>query len=280
MSKVCCEDLRCGIDAFVDGELHPSEMLAMDRHLEGCASCAEVVSARRHMRRAVRSAVAAARPSEALRARVSAAMLEASEAAGRQADVLSVAPRMLSWRVVGPMAAAAALALVVGAASKSRLPHAQAPESFATASATSMDSVLEDLIDQHAQPLRPEVTSANDIARFDQYVGVPVRAPTLQRYQGTLIGGRVVPVRHQRAAMLQYELGNGHRVSVYVYNPRQIRIAATPRLREQLVENAPVYVGYVRGYSVAVTDKRGVGYAVASDLDEVESSRMVVAVGP
>jgi hypothetical protein len=45
------------------------------------------------------------------------------------------------------------------------------------------------------------------------------------------------------------------------------------------MNNAPVYVGYVRGYSVAVTDRRGVGYAMASDLDENESSKLILAVG-
>jgi hypothetical protein len=91
----------------------------------------------------------------------------------------------------------------------------------------------------------------------------------------------MVPLQEQRAAMFQYVMGNGRRVSVYVYNPKKVRLGTSPVLRESVVRNdsGPVYVGYVRGYSVAVTDRRGVGYAMASDLDENESSKLLLAVG-
>ncbi len=100
-----------------------------------------------------------------------------------------------------------------------------------------------------------------------------------EQLDGHLVGGRMVPIYEQRAAMLQYVLQNGRRVSIYIYNPRRVRIDESPVLRERVVEDAPVYTGYVRGYSVAVTGRRGVGYAMASDLDEIESSRLLAAVG-
>jgi hypothetical protein len=182
------------------------------------------------------------------------------------------------------MAAAAALALVVGAvAGRGDRNHHQlaSATNFGAAAAVSLDSFLDELVDQHAHPLPPETTNLNEMAGFDRFVGVPVRPPSLNDHS-TLLGARVVPVRQQRAAMMQYVMTNGHRVSVYVYNPRQVRMVASSKFRERILDTttAPVYTGWVRGYSVAVTDKRGVGYAIASDLDEEKSSNMLVAVGP
>jgi hypothetical protein len=47
-----------------------------------------------------------------------------------------------------------------------------------------------------------------------------------------------------------------------------------------MVRNAPVFVGNVRGYNVAATERRGVGYALATDLNERESLELVAASAP
>lgn len=276
----CHEVLRC-IDAYVDGELAPSELLSVEEHLECCESCAARVSFHKAMHVSVRSAVCAVRAPDLLRARIAHALAEQQrEAQGatherpqpqRQDDVVSLPPRMLSWRVVGPLAAAAALSLVLGSlANKTQPERASTSAPVGSASLMSLDTFLEEVVDQHAHPLPPETTNPVDVARFDQFVGVPVRPLMLSRSQGTLLGARMVPIRQSRAAMLQYVLNNGHRVSVYVYNPHAVRMVATTRLRERKNVNGPVYVGLVRGYSVAVTDRQGIGYALASDLDEQE----------
>jgi hypothetical protein len=252
-------------------------MLAMQQHVEGCEDCAERVGFERSTRASVRNAVQAVRAPDLLRARIAHALAEhrdddnrSDEQRRAQSDVAVEQPRMLSWRVVGPLAAAAALSLVVGSiAHRTDEPRA-ANAPVGSASLMSLDTFLEDIVDQHAHPLPPETTNPTDVARFDQFVGVPVRPLTFNRFQGTLLGARMVPIRQSRAAMLQYVLANGHRVSVYVYNPRAVRMMATPRMRERKVDNGPMYVGLMHGYSVAVTDRRGIGYALASDMDEQE----------
>jgi len=45
-----------------------------------------------------------------------------------------------------------------------------------------------------------------------------------------------------------------------------------------VVRNLPVYVGSRRGYSIAALEKRGVGYAVATDLDDRESAELVASI--
>ena len=282
MTKASCHELCKCAHPYLDGELEPSEILQLEAHLESCSVCAQRLAFERSMRAAVRRSVRSTKAPEALRLRVMSALSEVQAAEGRPNDVLALPPRMLSWRIVGPLAAAAVVALVLGSISK-RVSNADAQIPMASgvgsAAAMSLDSLLEELVDQHAHPLPPETANPVEMAGFDRFVGVPVRAPTWSSYQGTLLGGRMLPIRQNRAAMLQYMLTDGHRVSLYVYNPRQVRLAASPRLREQVIGNSPVYVGWVHGYSVAATDKRGVGYVIASDLDEQASSNMIVAVG-
>jgi anti-sigma factor (TIGR02949 family) len=278
MTHATCQDFAKCLDAYVDGELDPSEMLSLQAHVEHCEGCSERVLIERALRGELRAQVHSARVPEELRMRVTQAIAELGAPQAGPAEVLVGPPRMLSWRVVGPMAAAAVLALVLGSVSRNTGdPRAQSA-GIGSASVMSLDTFLEELVDQHAHPLPPETTNPADMEGFDRFVGVRVNPTLLNRSQGTLLGARMVPVRHSRAAMLQYMLSNGHRVSVYVYNPTQVRMVASPRLREQVIGNSPVYVGWVRGYSVAVTDRRGVGYAMASDLDEQESSRMIQTV--
>jgi hypothetical protein len=79
--------------------------------------------------------------------------------------------------------------------------------------------------------------------------------------------------------MLQYTLDGGHRISIYVFDPR--RIATNPsRLHARVIGSDPVYVGQVRGWSIAAHEQHGVGYAVASDLDEQASAELALAAAP
>jgi hypothetical protein len=92
----------------------------------------------------------------------------------------------------------------------------------------------------------------------------------------------MLPVGEVRnAAMLQYTLPSGHRVSVYVYDPSRIPSGAS-HLERRMMSAAPdpVYVGHVRGWSVATRERRGVGYALASDLDDDENTELALATAP
>lgn len=287
MTHATCEQVARCLSAFVDGELEASQALTYQQHIDTCETCATRVAFARASRASVRNTVKAVKAPEGLRTRMTLVVSQASEA--RDSGDVMTGPRLLSWRLAGPMAAAAAFALVW--ASVSRLQDRAADETAAsavTASASQasmvpVEALVDTLVDQHANPLPPEATSPAEIAKFDRFIGVPVRDVPQQGLtgRGELIGARMVPLHEQRAAMFQYVMGNGRRVSLYVYNPKKVRLAASPALRQHVVHDRPepVYVGYVRGYSVAVTDRRGVGYAMASDLDENESSQLILAVG-
>ena len=172
-----------------------------------------------------------------MRARMRAAM-QAQEKREEKRDVavaastagtLTAAP--FGWKAMLPLTAAAALALVWGAASQ-RSGYRSANGLFvdtpaATTQAGMGEDPLADLVAEHSRPLPPERTDALGLSSFEQYVGVPVHAANLEKAGARLVGGRVLPVHQERAAMLQYVVGKGadaRRVSMFIYDPRKIRI--------------------------------------------------------
>ncbi len=168
-----------------------------------------------------------------------------------------------------PIATAAALALFWGAASRGPVTDS----SFAGVRTDPMraglgEDLLADLLHEHSSPVPPQWTDPRDVRALDQYVGVPVHPSPFERGGAAFVGARVLPIHQQRAAMLQYVIGNGaaqRRFSLFIYDPTKIQISG-PGLAPREVGTAEVSVGQSNGYSVAVTQNRGVGYAVASDL--------------
>jgi hypothetical protein len=145
------------------------------------------------------------------------------------------------------------------------------------ARAGSLDSILDELVALHAQPLPPETKNPDELPRFDPLVGVPVRRPAFKPFDATFDGARVHAMRDRRAALLQYTLHNKHRVTVYVFDPKKmpVRESSLQPRRERAV-----YVGKLRGYSIAAAERSGVGYALASDLDAEESTALMLAAAP
>jgi hypothetical protein len=144
------------------------------------------------------------------------------------------------------------------------------------ASATvGLDTLLDDLVSLHAHPLPPETTDPNELQRFDPLVGVPVRRPAFHPLV-SFNGARVHALRDRRAALLQYTVAGGRRVTVYVFDPRAVPVTAS-RLQPRVIREHPVYVGKLRGYSVAAAEQKGVGYALASDFEVDESSKLVLS---
>jgi anti-sigma factor (TIGR02949 family) len=271
-----CRHVITRLDAYADGELAPEQVLEIEAHLEDCASCGTRLSLDHAVRKSLRRAVqAAAVPSDAFRERL-VAQLRAET--GRSEALPHLDTRrnaMLSWNSILPLAAAAAIALFWSArANEGRV--AKVPSTHnATAEAVNVDQLLEDLVNRHIDRDTPAVTQPELLGELEPEVGVPVRAPSLAQYGARWVGGSVVPVRNQRAASLRYQL-SGHRMTLYVYNSE--RFPLNTRLTKRVVRNEPVYTGWKRGYSIAATERRGVGYAVATDLGEDEGAEIVASL--
>ncbi|HWL85884.1 MAG TPA: zf-HC2 domain-containing protein [Polyangiaceae bacterium] len=280
-----CTSFSHLLGAYVDGELEPSRVLEVDEHVAVCETCRERVQLDHAVRGSLKRVVKASAP-EGLRDRVAAAMAAEHARGERRADAQTGffrgrrtgEERGSKWRAVVPLASAAALAMVWGTAT--REPISKRASSDMVRSGFGGDSLIQELVTEHSHPLPPESTDPKDVRALEKYVGVPVRPLNFERRSGArLVGGRVLPMmhHHERAAMLQYEIGTGsemRRVSVFVYDPRQLHVDDDDELTPRAVGTAQVRVGHIDGYSLAVTNSGGVGYAVATDLDAEQSAKL------
>ena len=291
MSTTHCTHFSHLLGAYVDGELEPSRVLEVDEHVAGCENCRERVQLDHAVRGSLKRVVKASPAPEGLRSRVALAMAAEHTRGERRADAQAGffsgrrtgdAGREtrretgLMWRAVVPLASAAALAIVWSAAARG--PTSKSTSSDTRVAGLASDSLIQDLVAEHSHPLPPESTDPKAVRELERYVGVPLRPTSFEKRTGArLVGGRVLPMmHHERAAMLQYEIGTGaemRRVSVFVYDPRHIQVD-DEELAPRAVGTAQVRVGHVNGYSLAVTQRAGVGYAVASDLDTDRSAQL------
>jgi anti-sigma factor RsiW len=185
-------------------------------------------------------------------------------------------PQLVKLRYVVPLAAAATLALVFGAV---QLRSAETRGNGGYASATTLpttpiDSLVDELVTQHARPPRLEVTDPNAPMPFEP-IGVRVRAGDYaKRLDARFEGGRENP----RAAMLRYVRSNKNRmVTLYVFDTQRVPVRSS-RLEARHVGARKVYVGHSRGYVVGATEQDGIGYALTADeLTDDEATDLVLA---
>jgi hypothetical protein len=156
-------------------------------------------------------------------------------------------------------------------------PATPLPPTHVAAAVETPEQVLDELVNYHAAPPTPQITDSNLVPKLEPEVGVPVRLPfnNVNQYNAKWEGGAVVPMRNQRAAIFRYRVQN-HPVTVYVYDARRVPLRGV--LEPRVVHNQSVSVGERRGYSIAAREQRGVGYAVATDLNDDESAELVSTI--
>ncbi len=278
LQQTTCREYLPLLGPFLDGELDAPGMLEVESHMQRCAPCGEHVELLRATRASLKRTVRRNAP-EGLRARLETAMAaEATRGEARDTEharVTAAGSKLLGWRTMVPLASAAALALAWGA---TRHP-AKGQEQVAGIG----DDLLAELIAEHAQPLPPDATDPRAVRNLEKYVGVPVRPGSFERSGARLVGGRVLPMRSHnmpaRAAMLHFVVMSGdepRRVSLFVYDPAKIQVTS-PGLSPRAVGTARVSVGQSRGYSVAITQRGGIGCALATDLGADESAQLALA---
>ncbi len=269
-----CKELERALDAYVDGELDASHVLAIDAHLNTCATCSELVGLGRAVKRAIRAEAHAEVVPASVRARI-----ERSAAALRPIEPpVRTAPP--TWRSAVPWAAAAAVAIAAGGIRTYRSTNAAAPNDLATASfANARTQILDEFAVQHARPLPPEEVDPVRITKvFSPIVGVPVHpirfADVPMKASWSFAGARLMALRDEPTATLYYENVGGSRVTVFVFDPNRISVRSScclaPRTIRKNGEERTVLVGHAKGYSLAVAERDGVGYALSGDLGEPE----------
>jgi len=276
-----CERLRSLWDTYLDGELPSRQMLELQTHLDGCAECSEVVAFSLAIRRTARQVTYDdAIVTDAFRGRLRGALLaEAREENTRQKvarvrRLFAHAPRI----GLGALSVAAGVLLWLSLDARTHAENKPSPERLPTASAALGPQELLDLfLDYHTAPPAPAVTEPRLVPELERDVGVRVPLPSLVAYGAEWQGGNLVRVpRTQPAAYLRYRTRDAHSVTVYVYNASRIPLHAS--LKQRMFRSEPVYERSWRGYSVAAKISQGVGYAVATDLDEARSAELVRAI--
>ena len=275
-----CRQILPLLEAYGDEELAADKAAEVEQHLVDCTTCGERLRLNHALHLSLRSAVRSSAPvMPAFEERIAAALRaeslreEGVDTSVERAEREASHSRMLSWRTVVPVAAAAALTLVWAGSTNKQ--SAQGRDASSYAKLDNADQLLEELVDHHMNARNPQVTEPALLSQLEPEVGVPVTLPSLKAYGARWEGGSVVPVSNLHAASLRYTIGGRH-VTLYVYNSSRVPIES--RLKARTVRNEPVYVGSRRGVSIAATEHRGVGYALASDLNDDESAELVAAV--
>jgi anti-sigma factor RsiW len=266
------------LEPFRDGELSPADVVDVEEHLVECERCAERLRLGEALRLSLKQHVREAAPvTESFEERIRMALVAEREREERLSAPVDIHSRMLSWRGIMPIAAAAAVIMVWAASANNRVADPKLTSKADVASTpASVEKLIEDLVANHQRSTGPQFTEQTLLPQLESEVGVPVRAPNFKPYGAHWEGVSVVPVNNQRAASLRYRIA-GHRLTVYVYDASRVPVRST--LTERVVRNAPVYVGSRHGVSIAATERsNGVGYAIATDLNNDESAELVAAI--
>lgn len=283
-----CRDIQHLLDPCTDGELEVEKQAEVESHVDSCGTCRERVALLRAMKGSLKRSLRAKGP-EGMVERARAAMLAEKARVLLQEAARESQKRLMPWRTIVPLATAAAFAMAWGAMTKT----STRATAITAEHAGFGDELLAELVTEHSQPLPYDAKDPNEVRNFEKYVGVPVKPaaalqsgkcpprPTTQIPCGraNFVGARVMPVRQERAAMLHYEIEDGtstRRVSVVVFDPRRIQVDDIDDLQPHPVGTSEVQVGRANGYSVAVTQREGVGYAIAGDMDESSMAELAV----
>jgi len=266
------------LEPFRDGELSPSEVVDVETHLVECERCSERVRLAEAMRVSLKEVVRAGAPvTDSFEERIRLALSAEREREERREPAHEAQLRMLSWRSIVPIAAAAAVVLAYAASANNRTTDVASSRASMYQSSTpaSVEKLLEDLVSNHEHS-SPQYTEQSVLPQLESEVGVPVKLPNFKPFGASWEGLSVVPVSNQRAASLRYRIA-GHRLTVYVYDAARVPVGSM--LQQRVVRDEPVYVGSRHGVSIAATERRnGVGYLVATDLNKDESAELVASI--
>ena len=134
------------------------------------------------------------------------------------------------------------------------------------------------MIAKHQRNLPVEVSGGIDQVQH-WYAGkldFSVRVPQLRHAAARCAVDDWPSIRDYQAAYLVYDV-NGNKVSVFIFDPSELPIEPAA----SRIGNREVYFDEERGYNVALFRDRGVGYAIASDLDQEQMVKLVSsAVAP
>jgi len=312
-----CREVSSWIDTFVDGELPLDRAVDTECHIARCPNCTERLRFERAYRASLKHSVRSdGVASQSLRERLESAMIAERESAriyactpmaganqamrvrlrepsspvralvrtkrksvNREltaADIASPSWGPLSWRSLLPVAAAAAGAILwAGIQNNTQTPVVHS--NVADIRLSELDRYLDLMVSRH------QGTSAQAQAiRFSpaERLDPPFQLPPFQDMrQGSPSYPMPTPTVSDSLAALRgassaYQV-KGHRVTFFAYEAGMAPLRA--RLQARSFRGHVVFVGKRQGYSVATVEEGPVGYAMTSDLPEIESAELIAS---
>jgi anti-sigma factor RsiW len=242
---MACDAWREKLDAYVDGELPPSEAAVLAKHLRDCTDCSAEVLGRVQMKRAVAVAGKRYQPGFELRQKVQRSL--ASRPRRERAWV---------WRIVAlPATLVLLLSFAVGL--------------YVNHEITRRQRVYSELADLHVATLASG--SPVDVVSTDRHTVKPwfqgkipfsFNLPELQGTDFALVGGRVSYLAQSPGAHLIYRLRQ-HEISVFIFQDRGEETAASA--------SGPVST---MSFTVESWSKNGLRYFVIGDVGAQDVERL------
>src|SRR3954470_13736292 len=147
------------LEPFRDGELSPAEVVDVETHLVECERCSERLRLAEAMRVSLKEVVRqGAQVSEAFEERIRLALTAEREREERMDPAHDAQVRMLSWRSIMPIAAAAAVVMVWAASANNRTSDKVSSHADIASTPASVEKLLEDLVSNHQHSAGPQFT--------------------------------------------------------------------------------------------------------------------------
>ncbi len=272
-----CGEAREYLFAFLDNELDAPLSIELQRHLDGCPSCAREAEIERTIRKRLSHRLRAAggdllEPAVAL-----AGALAPLVAPAADLRPLSPATRLRRRR---RLATAAAVLLMVGAGAwvaldRSGWPRTQPIHHAEQRGAARFTRLLVDDFEHFLEEGRRVQYASERPAELADWLGrqtaLAVVLPAAPEQHGRLVGGRKCKIDGRPAAFASYEL-NGRPASLVIVTHQPQMLTG---LREVRDGDAIHWLDRWKGYTVLACRRDGLVYAAVSELPEDELLRLM-----
>jgi anti-sigma factor RsiW len=238
---MACSEWQLKIDSYVDSELPPEEAARFGEHLRSCADCAASALSRMKVKKAVQFGARAHHPSSEFRSKIREQIAERKASRG-------------SW-LMGALATAT-LALVILVSVQGAFSRAESRQ------------IVSEIADLHVSNLASG--SPVDVVSTDRHTVKPwfqgrvpftFDLPELAGSEFTLVGGRMVFVQREPAALLIFKY-HSHFLSVFVLS------------NKPPVSNLGSLARQQAAFNVQSWEQVGLRYILITDAESVEASRL------
>ncbi len=253
-----CEDIRERLTLYLDNELQEDERVAIEAHVQSCASCKAFVEKELAFLNAIRGTGPLHTAPPELKTKVGAVV--------NGSKLLGGGPSRLRW--LAPIAAVLLLLLipvVVWRVRQANRSGNSGPSPFAL---MAVESHLRHMRGQ--LPLEIESNSPQEISTwFANKVNFNVKLPSYQESSGqdkvyTLEGARLVGYENDYAAYVSYRMKE-RPISLVITSDSVARPAGGEQIASRGLK---FHYNSIDGFKVITWSDRGLTYALVSDLDE------------